>query len=70
MKFSVKGFFRDLVIFTEGILNGKLHFLCSVIYWALNGVVYVSSADNVNEAKFSLLYSLLLLPNTGVFQWI
>ena len=39
MKFSVKDFFTkcdqifrngDLIIFTEEILNGKLHFLCSV----------------------------------------
>ena len=36
MKFSIKDFFRkcdqtaDLVTFTEEILNGKLHFLCSV----------------------------------------
>ena len=35
MKFSIKDFFRkcdqtaDLVTFTEEILNGKLHFLCS-----------------------------------------
>ena len=34
MKFSIKDFFSketaDLVTFTEEILNGKLHFLCSV----------------------------------------
>ena len=40
MKFSIKDFFSkcdpspqfpaDLVTFTEDILNGKLHFLCSV----------------------------------------
>ena len=30
MKFSIK-FPADLVTFTEEILNGKLHFLCSVI---------------------------------------
>ena len=36
MKFSIKDFFSkltksaaDLVIFTEEMLNGKLHFLCS-----------------------------------------
>ena len=29
MKFSIK----DLVAFTEEILNGKLYFLCSVIYF-------------------------------------
>ena len=35
MKFSIKDFFSkpqetaDLVIFTEEIFNGKLHFLCS-----------------------------------------
>ena len=31
MKFPIKDFFsnRDLVTFTEEILNGKLHFLCS-----------------------------------------
>ena len=28
MKFSIKDF-ADLVTFTEEILNGKLHFLCS-----------------------------------------
>ena len=35
MKFSIKDFFskcdQDLVTFTEEILNGKLHFLCSVM---------------------------------------
>ena len=37
MEFSIKDFFSkcgfpaDLVTFTEVILNGKLHFLCSVI---------------------------------------
>ena len=31
MKFSIKGFILDLVTFTEEILNGKLHFLCSDI---------------------------------------
>ena len=42
MKFFIKGFFKkcdqnqrklpvDLVTFTEEILNGKLHFLCSKI---------------------------------------
>ena len=36
MKFSIKDFFKstgkcaDLVTYTEEILNGKLHFLCSV----------------------------------------
>ena len=32
MKFSIKDFFSkcDLVTFTEEILNGKSHFLCSV----------------------------------------
>ena len=31
MKFSIKDFFpADLVTFTEEILNGNLHFLCSV----------------------------------------
>ena len=32
MKFSIKDFFRksDQITFTEEILNGKLHFLCSV----------------------------------------
>ena len=49
MKFSIKDFFSkcgriqfpaDLVTLTKEILNGKLHFLCSVInatvcYWAL-----------------------------------
>ena len=37
MKFSIKDFFRkcfpqetaDLVTFTQEILNGKIHFLCS-----------------------------------------
>ena len=37
MKFSTKDFFSKLdqirsFIFTEEILNGKLHFLCSVIF--------------------------------------
>ena len=40
MKFSIKDFFSkcdqirrklDLVTFTEEIVNGKLHFLCSVL---------------------------------------
>ena len=44
MKFSIKDFFskcdricveetEDLVTFTEEILNGKLHFLCSEGSW-------------------------------------
>ena len=42
MKFSIKDFFSkcdqirgklDLVTFTEEILNGKLHFLCSATSW-------------------------------------
>ena len=32
MKFSIKDFFSKLVTFTEKILNGKLHILCSVIF--------------------------------------
>ena len=47
MKFSMKVFFSkcdfgflqvpaDLVIFTGEILNGKLHFLCSVFYYHHN----------------------------------
>ena len=45
MKFSIKDFFSkcdpnlretaDLVTFTEEILNGKLHFLCSVILFGV-----------------------------------
>ena len=33
MKFSIKDFFSkcDQITFTEEILNGKLHFLCSAI---------------------------------------
>ena len=35
MKFSIKDFFpqfpADLVVFTEEILNGKLHLLCSLM---------------------------------------
>ena len=34
MKFSVKDFFSKCT-FTEEILNGKLHFLCSVIKTSL-----------------------------------
>ena len=30
MKFFIKDFFSYLVTFTEEILNGKLHFLCSI----------------------------------------
>ena len=33
MKFSIKDFFSaDLVTFTEEILHGKLHFLCSDLF--------------------------------------
>ena len=31
MKFSITDFFSKCVTLTEEILNGKLHFLCSVI---------------------------------------
>ena len=31
MKFSIKDFFSKEITFTEEILNGKLHFLCSVM---------------------------------------
>ena len=43
MKFSIK----DLVTFTEEILNGKLHFLCSV-YEQCDGVVM--------DSPFTLVY--------------
>ena len=40
MKFSIKDFFdkflqetADLVLFTEEILNGQVHFLCSETHW-------------------------------------
>ena len=40
MKFSIKDFLgtADLVTFTEEILNGKFHFLCSVSYLFFSGM--------------------------------
>ena len=50
MKFSIKDFFikcdqihADLVTFTEEILHGKLHFLCSEI--SLSIVIYILFKD-------------------------
>ena len=40
---------EDLVTFTEKILNGKLHFLCSEIAWFL--LVYLVS---INTAKHQI----------------
>ena len=45
----------DLVIFTEEILNGKLHFLCSatvkVIYWVCMNVLLTFNLGRVFTVK-------------------
>ena len=59
----------DLVTFTEGILNGKLHFLCSATkikvyeqirwglsyYWSLNHVIHEQYGDHFTTLPFSCL---------------
>ena len=53
MKLSIKDFFSaDLVTFTEGILNEKLHFLCSVLF----SEVMKDKNSEVRSMKFKLLF--------------
>ena len=60
MKFSIKDIFRkfrkfpaDLVTFTEQILNGKLHFLCSdTCYGEMFRIIYnetITSRTSIME---------------------
>ena len=55
MKFSINDFFTaDLVRFTADILNGKLNFLCSVIYSMIidrSFIKQVSSFSGNSETK-------------------
>ena len=55
MKFSINDFLTaDLIKFTEEILDGKLHFLCRVIYFMIiekNFVKRVSSFSGDAEIK-------------------
>ena len=60
MKFSIKDFFSkflqflpDLVTFTEEILNGKLHFLCSS---ALDGYFWKFKGKEGRQIFFGYLY--------------
>ena len=62
MKFSIKEFFSkltnpqetvDLVKFTEEILNGKLHFLCSELIetWNLKKLENIEKFTKLRELK-------------------
>ena len=55
MKFSITDFF---VAFTEEILNGKLHFLCSVlsVVW-----VYSMLLEQVQSIKLRFIYYLFFM---------
>ena len=54
MKFSIKDFLSkcecDLVTLTEEFLNGKLHFLCSVIFGVL---CLKNTVDREKQHKYS-----------------
>ena len=52
MEFSIK-FPAVLVTFTEGILNGKLHFLCSVFYILLS-----EDGDDRNNCMLKQMFTL------------
>ena len=64
MKFFIKNFFSkcwsklqetaDLVTFTEEILNGKLHFLCSVC-WEVSSKLTIYPLDQDEASPYSLL---------------
>ena len=87
MKSSIKDFFSkcfhaDLVTFTEEILNGKLHFLCSAIYICRENKFsdsfrrYRNEILTRNESVFCLDFryfriSLVTtsIENTIVFPW-
>ena len=68
MKFSIKDFFSkfwpnpqfpaDLVTFTEEILNGKLHFLCSVTR-LLNGWISDSPLKDISFKAVMIMPNLL-----------
>ena len=64
MKFFIKNIFSkcwsklqetaDLVTFTEEILNGKLHFLCSVC-WEVSSKLTIYPLDQAEASPYSLL---------------
>ena len=44
----------DLVTFTEEIFNGKLHFLCSVVYWH-NFIACILTHSTLFELSLAVL---------------
>ena len=53
----------DLVIFTEEILNGKLHILCSVRRWLLLLIISLSYVNCLLDIKCFLLVMKLINPS-------
>ena len=62
MKFSIK----DLVTFTEKILTGKLHFLCSGSYQSLTSILFIFVTNLCQLANHSCLNPFYA---TGVFLY-
>ena len=57
MKFSIEET-ADLVTFTEEILNGKLHFLCSVLSCCVENVrFFICDSDAPIKCKFPVAIS-------------
>ena len=60
MKFSIKDFFSkfpaDLVTFTEEILNGKLHFLCSVVFKNKSHLTFTCSKTAIETLEKGVRY--------------
>ena len=62
-------FHADLVTFTEIILNGKLHFLCSEWLWELKNIYF--SVSIIHTISFNLfLRKLLILLWSSTFSAI
>ena len=59
----------DLVTFTEGILNGKLHFLCSIViyFFAFISVtfIFISQLIEGNMSTLNILNICLIFVLTG-----
>ena len=69
MKFFIKDFFSKcdqiLVKFTEEILIGKRHFLCSLVIDNLSVRMYVNQMENITTFQIKKGYYLeLLTPET------
>ena len=68
MKFSIKDFFRkcDFFTFTEEILNGKLHFLCSaasrlfiilkIFHWIIKNVMLTSQKQLPKKCSMAKMF--------------